>query len=63
MRFFGHHRGLTKEKTPSRVPLRDKGSGAQIRTEDLQVMRWNPKMGTLDRQALFPRMALRISID
>ncbi len=25
-------------------------------------MRWNPKMGTLDRQAGFPRIALRISI-
>jgi hypothetical protein len=37
------------------------GSGAQIRTEDLQVMSSLPKTGALDRQASVPRVTLRFS--
>jgi len=37
------------------------GSGGWIRTEDLQVMRWSPEKGGLDRQAGVPRAALRFS--
>ena len=33
------------------------GSGAGIRTPDLQVMSSSPKTGALDRQAGFPRVA------
>ena len=38
------------------------GSGAGIRTQDLQVMSSNLKTGALDRQAKFPRVAFQISL-
>ncbi len=50
--------GLGRKKAPFQVAS---GSGAQIRTEDLQVMSSLPKIGTLDRQAGVPRVALRFA--
>lgn len=54
-------RGKSPWNIPGDFPLLP-GSGAGIRTQDLQVMSSNPEMGTLDRQAGLPRVALRDSI-
>jgi hypothetical protein len=47
-----------EKRRPFRRLLSCSGSGAGIRTQDLQVMRLNPKMGTLDRQAGLLRVAV-----
>jgi len=59
---------VLEKKTPHRCLFQVAGLGFPgldrqgRRTQDLQVIRWSPKTGALDRLAGFPRVALRFSI-